>query len=102
MDNEQFQEFVVKHLMNLSTDVTTLKGDVSSLKGDVSSLKEDVSSLKSTVIRIETRMENEIIDKIKMLSEGNKLHDDRLNRHEKKINDLTKQVNLHDIKLSSR
>lgn len=111
MDNEQFQEFVVKHLLKLNDDVSTLKSDVSILKSDVSTLKEDVSilksdiftlkedvsSLKSTVIKIETRMEHELIDKINVLFDSDKmnkerldLHQKRLDRHEYKINNLSR------------
>jgi chaperonin cofactor prefoldin len=78
MDNEQFQEFVVKHLMKLDTNV-------SELKTDVSSLKTKVSSLEKTVIRIETRMEHEIINKIQVLFDGHQVHEDRFDRIEKKL-----------------
>ena len=103
-DQEKFQEFAVNKLTNLSQDMGSVKGDVSSLNvrmtgqekfqelaakhlmnqsEDIKSMKNDISSLKSTVVRIETRMENEIIDKIKGLFDGQKQHEDRLNRIEK-------------------
>ena len=75
MKQKEFQELAVKHLMNLSSDVKSLKGSVSSLEGRF-------SSLENTVLRMETRMENEIIDKIKGLFDGHKQHDKRLNRIE--------------------
>ncbi|MCL4442188.1 MAG: hypothetical protein M1609_16845 [Firmicutes bacterium] len=107
MDNEQFQEFVVKHLMKLTEDMSSTKSSVSSLDGRVSSIEgkmssiegkmssmegkmslmeNDISSLKSTVLRIETRMENEIIDKIKVLFDGHLQHEHRLNRLERNHN----------------
>lgn len=110
MDNEQFQEFVVKHLLKLNDDVSTLKSDVSTLKEDmstiksdvstlkedvstlkedVSTLKEDVSTLKNTVRKIETRMENEIIDKINVLFDSDKIQADRLDHHEQRLNRLS-------------
>ena len=104
MKQKEFQDFVINKLTNLSQDMVSVKGDVSSLnvrmtgqekfqelaakhlmnqsediksmKNDISSLNDDVSSLKSTVTRIETRMENEIIDKIKGLFDGQKQHED--------------------------
>ena len=99
MDNEQFQEFVVQHLMKLDTKVTSLDTKVASLDTKVSSLETKVSamnikvsslesnmsSLENTVTRIETRMEHEIIDKIKVLFDGHQLHEDRFDRIEKKL-----------------
>ncbi len=85
MDNEQFQEFVVRHLMQLTDKVSSIEGKVSSLDSKVSSLETDMTSLKSTVLRIETRMENEIIDKIKILFDGHQDHEHRLNRLEQKL-----------------
>ncbi|ADG81929.1 hypothetical protein [Thermincola potens] len=78
MDNEQFQEFVVKHLMKLTDKV-------SSMEDKVSSMENDIALLKSTVLRIETRMEHEIIDKIRILFDGYLQHDRRLDRIEKKL-----------------
>jgi len=71
MENEQFQEFVIKHLKKLSEDVSSLKGDV--------------SSLKKTMLRVETRMETELIHKIQVLFDGYQQHEERFNRIEKKL-----------------
>ncbi|GEM_PF-3821009 len=43
---EKFQELAVKHLMNLSSDVKSLKGSVSSLEGRFSSLENTVLEWK--------------------------------------------------------
>lgn len=99
MDNGQFQEFVVKHLTILSEDVKSLKRDFSSMEGEFSSLKKDVSSLQNTVTRIETRMENEIIDKISALFDGYGLHKERLDDHDKKIVDLSRNDTSHEMRL---
>ncbi len=106
MKQKEFQEFVINHLKNQSEDIKSLKGDVSSLKGDVSSLNirvteqekfqefatkhlmtlsERVPLIESTVLRIETRIEHEIIDKIRVLFDGHLQHDHRLDRIEKKL-----------------
>ncbi|MFZ5639161.1 MAG: hypothetical protein ACOY4Q_00495 [Bacillota bacterium] len=92
MENDKFQELVLKHLMNLSEDVTTIKGDVSTLKGDVSTLKGDVR-------RLETRMENEVIDKIRVLFDGYHRHEDRLDRIEQKVDAICEQVGVHDLQI---
>lgn len=85
MENDKFQELVLKHLMNLSEDVTTIKGDVSTLKGDVR--------------RLETRMENEVIDKIRVLFDGYHRHEDRLDRIEQKVDAICEQVGVHDLQI---
>ncbi len=96
MENEKFQEFVVTHLLKLSEDVNTLKEDVNTLKSDVSTLKEDVSSLK----RLETRIENEVIDKIRILFDGFKQHDEKFDRHDKKLDALCAQVRHHNFEIN--
>ncbi len=78
MNNEQFQEFVVKHLMKLTENTSSMEGRLSSIEGRL-------SSVESTVLRIETRMENEIIDKIQVLFDGHLQHDRRLDRLEKEL-----------------
>lgn len=85
MENEEFQEFVVKHLMNLTEKTSSMDGKITSMQSDISSIKGDVTSLKSTVLRIETRIENEIIGKINILFDGHQLHENRLDRVEKKM-----------------
>lgn len=59
MDNEKFQELILKKLEILDTlnsAVSNLSSDVSGLKEDVSGLKEDVSGLKEGQKEIKTEL----------------------------------------------
>ena len=82
-EQEKYLEFAVKHLMKQSEDIN-------SLKIDVSSLKSDMTMLNNTVLRIETRIENEIIGKIEILFDGHKQHDDRLIQHDDRLDRIEK------------
>ncbi|MFZ5639406.1 MAG: hypothetical protein ACOY4Q_01805 [Bacillota bacterium] len=62
-------------------------------------MKSDVSRLKFTVTRLEARMENEVIDKIRVLFDGYKIHDEKLDRIEQKVDALTKKEDIHDIEI---
>lgn len=67
MDNEKFQELVLEQLKSLTDGQKELKKDV---------------------IRIETRMENEVIDKIRALFDDRDLQNARLNRIENKVESI--------------
>ncbi|MHB9094362.1 MAG: hypothetical protein ACYC21_06790 [Eubacteriales bacterium] len=99
MKQKEFQEFVINHLKNQSKDIKSLKDDVSSLSIRVTEqekfqefatkhlmiLSERVPLIESAVLRIETRIENEIVDKIQVLFDGHLQHDRRLDRLENKL-----------------
>ncbi len=72
----------------LKSDVSHLKSDVSDLKSDVSHLKSDVSDLKKDHLRLETRMENEVIDKLRALFDNREVQNDRFDRIECKLDDI--------------
>lgn len=44
-------------------------------------------------------MENEVIDKIRVLFDGYKIHDEKLDRIEQKVDALTKKEDIHDIEI---
>ena len=90
MKQKEFQDFVVNNFTSLNERITEQEKSqelvakhLTIQSEDIKSMKGDISSLKSIVTRIETRMENEIIDKIKGLFDGQKQHEDRLSRIEK-------------------
>jgi len=72
-------------MSSMEGKMSSMEGKMSSMEGKMSSMETDISSLKSNVLRIETRMENEIISKIQALFDGHLQHDRRLDRIEKKL-----------------
>lgn len=83
----------------LKSDVTGLKSDVTGLKSAVTELKFDVTDLKSDVLdlkkgqqRIETRIENEVVDKIRGLFDAREVQNDKLDQINYKLTDIDDSV----------
>lgn len=64
----------------LKSDFSEMRTDVSELRTDVSGLKTDVSELKKGQLRLETRMENEVIEKIRILFDARQAGEERLDQ----------------------
>jgi len=60
----------------LQQDVQGLKQDVGVLKQDVQGLKEDIGELKTSAVKLETRIENEVIEKIRALFDAREVQQD--------------------------
>lgn len=69
MDNEKFQELVLQQLGALASDVA-------GLKQDIVGVKDDIQDLKSAVTKIEVRIENEVIEKIRALYDARSVQGD--------------------------
>ncbi len=128
MENEKFQQIVLEHLNeltsgqkkmdsrmgNLEQDVSGLKQDVSKmdsrlgnleqdvsgLKKDVSVMKDDVSDLKQRQLKLETRIETELIDKTRILFDGWQLHEEKIDRVEGKLDQVIDK--LDDLSTDTR
>ena len=85
---------IYTRLDKLEQDVNGLKKDVEELKG----LKKDVEELKGLkkdveeVKNIQLRMENKILDNIKLLHDRDDMHDKKLKDHDRKISKLEKTL----------
>ncbi|PKM41875.1 MAG: hypothetical protein CVV03_11225 [Firmicutes bacterium HGW-Firmicutes-8] len=97
MKQKEFQEFVINSLTSLKNDVSSLNIRTTEQEKlqdltvkHLTKLSERMTSVESTVLRIETRMENKIIDKIKGLFDGHQQHEDRLEQHESRLNHIEK------------
>ncbi len=75
MDNEKFQELVVQQLQKLS------EGQ-SRIESRMDKLESKVDKLESKVDKLELRMENEVIDKIRILFDAREAQNQRLDRIE--------------------
>lgn len=110
MENEKFQELVLKQfelmnnrLDNLQKDVAGVQQDITGVKQDVTDVKQEVSSLKQDVAGIkqsQTRMELDFGRKLGLLLDGFQSHTERLDRIENKIDKLDEKTESHDIKIA--
>jgi outer membrane murein-binding lipoprotein Lpp len=75
VDNEKFQELVVQQLQKLS------EGQ-SRIESRMDKLESKVDKLESKVDKLELRMENEVIDKIRILFDAREAQNQRLDRIE--------------------
>ncbi len=64
---EKGQELLQQDVHGLHQGVQSLQQDVQELQQDVQGLQQDVQELQQGQLRIESRMENEIIEKIRAL-----------------------------------
>jgi len=79
MDNEKFQELVLEKL-NMLTD--------------------EVKGVKSTVSKFEIRIENEVIEKIRGLYDDREVQNNRFDRIESKLDDISTDVGYIAAKIA--
>ncbi len=82
MDNEKFQELVVQQLQKLSEGQSRIESRMDKLESKVDKLESKVDKLESKVDKLELRMENEVIDKIRILFDAREAQNQRLDRIE--------------------
>lgn len=99
MENEKFQDLVLEHLARLTQEITEIKQGQQELKTDVTSLKEGQQELQAQVTKIETRLENEVIDKIKILFDARQADRETLERLERKVDVIADQVANHEVQI---
>ena len=78
MDNEKFQELVLQQLQDLAAGQKQLTDGQKDICKDLTKLETSMGSLEKGQLRLETRMENEVIDKIRALFDTWQVHEDKL------------------------
>ena len=78
MDNEEFQRLVLEQFAKSSDQFAEFG--------------ERLGTVEKNQLRLEMRMENEIINSIKALLDGYKTHEERLDRIEDKVDDVSTDV----------
>lgn len=80
---------------NIEKEQQAMKEDQQSMKSDLQTMKTDISELKNSQLRLESRMETEVIDKVRALFDAREVQNDinermisTLNRIEAKIDVL--------------
>lgn len=83
--------------------LTTMYADFTSqfkeLGSYVSELKVKVSKLEGTVSKIELKLENQVDKKLGILLEGQDETNQRLDRVERKVDNLSLKVEKHDLEI---
>ncbi|TDA70527.1 MAG: hypothetical protein D9V47_00830 [Clostridia bacterium] len=120
MEGEKFQELVLEQLKvlaegqeELASKVASMDGrlgnvergtielqhgqqamrqDITELQRGQQAMQQDIIELQRGQRRIETRMENEIIEKIGALFDDREVQNDRLDRIESKLEDISADV----------
>lgn len=89
MTNEEFQKLVLEKLTNLDSDVKGLKASQNRLESDLQKVSE-------TVIRIE----NVHGEKLNVLFDGWKQHDEKINLILQRLDTIEEKLDRHDIQIS--
>ena len=80
MENEKFQDLVLEHLARLTQKITGIKNEMTGFKNEISGIKNEMTGFKKETqenfAKIETRIENEIIDKIRSLYDAREVQSD--------------------------
>ena len=76
MDNEKFQELVLKQLTALTEGQDSLTEKVTALTVGQESLTEKVDHIENRIDKLEIRMENAVIDKVRALFDAREVQND--------------------------
>ncbi|MEW6698475.1 MAG: hypothetical protein ACOY35_01520 [Bacillota bacterium] len=81
MENEKFQELVLKRLEDnekfqalVLQQFLVLTGEIQGLKSDIKDLKTNIKDLKTNQLRLETKVENDVVEQLRGLWEDRQVH----------------------------
>lgn len=92
MDEKKVFDLLEKIYVELQSTKSELKGEINGLNKEVTGLKSDVKDLKSDVIKLGTKIDGEITNKLKILSEEQSIM-------RKDIHEIKEHQSLHDTKI---
>ncbi|MCL5780436.1 MAG: hypothetical protein M1119_05875 [Firmicutes bacterium] len=99
--SEQMLLQILEELKLLNHKVGSLEHKVDNLELRQKEMKSDIAELKKGQLRLETRMENEVIEKIRGLSDGYSLRGDQIENLLKHLNERFDIIS-HDINYLKR
>lgn len=100
MTNEEFQTLVLQQFQAITHELKNLNQQVGNIETDVFSLKSDVTDLKKGQLHLETRMENEVIEKVRGLYEFREVQTDVNERILATLDRIEAKIETHDIQIS--
>lgn len=83
-----------KVLNQILDELKGLNQRVGNIETDVSSLKSDVTDLKKGQLSIETRIESEVIDKVRALFDGYTLRGDQIENLQKHLDQRLDSIEI--------
>ena len=84
-------------LDNLEVEQQGMKAEQKAMKSDMGDMKSDISDLKKGQLRLETRMETEVIDKIRILFDAVEVQRDVNQRILASLARIEEKVSAHDM-----
>ncbi len=88
-----------KQNRNLQDRLDTLDEKVGTTQNNINTMQGDVANLQGQAAGIETRMENDVADKLQAMLEGQQTHVAVLERIEKKVDAIFEQVGIHEVQI---
>lgn len=90
MDNDKFQQLVLQQLQAITSEIKDIKDNQQQLEsradqqyqgisGEIKSLQGNQQQLGLKLDKLEMRMENEVINKLRVLFDADKLREEKLN-----------------------
>ena len=101
MDNEKFQGLVLQQLQSLNEgqeeickDLTNLEHRMENLENRMENLEHKTDRIDSCLLKLESRIENEVIDKISALFNGHGLRGDQFVSLKKHIDERLDSIEI--------
>ncbi|MHB1420865.1 MAG: hypothetical protein ACYCX4_15015 [Bacillota bacterium] len=92
MENEKFQELVLRHLQVLTDGQAEFKKEVQELQLGQKSLEKDLG-------RIESRLESEVVEKLRALFDGQRVLEEKADRSMIQLSRIEQRVEEHDLEI---
>ncbi|MFA5536731.1 MAG: hypothetical protein WDA53_06150 [Bacillota bacterium] len=81
----------------MKIELQGMKAEQKAMKSDMGEMKSDISDLKKGQLRLETRMETEVIDKIRILFDAVEVQRDVNQRILASLARIEEKVSAHDM-----
>lgn len=101
--DEQLEKLILEKLNSMEKSIFLIQEDVGVLKTDVGTLKSDVQTLKSGQASLERwaiRFEYEVMEKLNILIEADKVREEKLAQHDLILQRHEKLLEKHSLLLS--
>ncbi len=98
MDNDKLFEFMTKMYGDMQQGFGSLNGRLENVENELKDVKDDVKNLKSDVQKIGIKIDEDVTDKLKLLSDEQSM----IRKEVSEINQgrLADRQVIHDIKLT--
>jgi len=82
------QKSMGSHINNLASEQKSMASDITNLASEQKSMGSEVKEIRKGLVRLENRVENEVIEKIRALFDARADHEDKFKRIDKRLDSI--------------